>query len=167
MAPDEASIQESAQFIPNIEKQFTHTEFWKESEEDGCDIYIDAIRNLPENVSVVKVIARVVDHNQNNLMDPLIFWPTLEASTYQNQKFRAKLEVRGVEMDPSAIVFLTFITLEATSLKEKVVGSAYFPLFMNCNTKMPCIQVGNLPFEGKRALHKGQYQMPVYNGLPV
>jgi len=167
VAPDEASIQESAQFIPNIEKQFTVTEFWKENEEDGCDIYIDAVRNMPENVSIVKIIARICDHHHENLMDPQIHFPEIDGSTYQNQRFRTKLEVRGVEMVPSSIVFLTFVTIEATSLKEKVIGTAYFPLFMNPNTKMPCIEIGNIPFNGKRTLHKGQYQMPIYNGMPV
>ena len=53
--------ENTAQFIPNNEKQYTATEFWKEAEEEGVDIYIDAIRHFPENVTIVKVIAKVVD----------------------------------------------------------------------------------------------------------
>jgi hypothetical protein len=70
MATDEETLQRSAAFIPNLKKQFTHTEFWKENEEDGCDIYIDAVRNMPDNVSIVKLLARVVDHDGMDLMDP-------------------------------------------------------------------------------------------------
>lgn len=86
-------------------------------------------------------------------------------STYQNQKFRAKLEVRN-ELDHTAMLFLTLITIEATSLKERFIGVSYFPLFMDHETKMPCIQIGEKPLTSLRSLHKGAYQMPVFNQLP-
>ena len=53
-------------------------------------------------------------------------------STYQNQKYNAKIEIRGVDMSPTSIVYLTFITYEATTLREKIIGTSYFPLFMSC-----------------------------------
>ena len=58
--PDE-DRENTAQFIPNNEKQYTATEFWNEKDEEGVDIYIDAVRHFPENVTVVKIIAKVVD----------------------------------------------------------------------------------------------------------
>ena len=59
--PDE-DREDTAQFIPNNEKQYTLTDFWKEAEEDGVDIYIDTIRHFPENCTIVKIIAKVVDN---------------------------------------------------------------------------------------------------------
>jgi len=37
-------------------------DFWKKDEEDGYDIYIDSAFGLPDNVSIVKVIAKVVNN---------------------------------------------------------------------------------------------------------
>ena len=65
-----------------MQKQFTHTEFWKENEEDGCDIYIDAIRHFPENVSIVKIVSQVVDSKLYNLLPSQTLWPKIEMSTY-------------------------------------------------------------------------------------
>jgi hypothetical protein len=38
------------------------SELWKEEEEDGFDIYIDSINNLPDNVSAVKILVKVVNN---------------------------------------------------------------------------------------------------------
>ena len=76
--------ENTAQFIPNNEKQYTATEFWKDSEEEGVDIYIDAVRHFPENVTMVKVIAKVVDDNLQDILRPQEIWPKLRESTYQN-----------------------------------------------------------------------------------
>lgn len=65
-------------FIPNQNKQYSATDFWKEEEEDGFDIYIDSAINLPDNVSVLKVIATVVSSSGKPLLVPQTFWPKLE-----------------------------------------------------------------------------------------
>lgn len=167
MLPDDASLGPSAQFIPNVEKQFAIEEEWKDDNTEGCDIYIDALKNLPENVSLVKIVARVVDHQLQNLIDPQILWPDVPQSLFQNQKYGCKLEIRDATIPPTALVYLTMITVEATSLKEKVLGTSYFPLFMSFKTKLPCLQVGDSPFVEGRSLHKGHYQMPIYAQMPA
>ena len=48
------------------------------------DIYIDTIRHFPENVTLVKVIAKVIDADQRELLSPRDIWPKLRESTYQN-----------------------------------------------------------------------------------
>lgn len=35
---------------------------WKEEEEDGFDVYIDAMHNLPDNCGLVAVRAKVVNN---------------------------------------------------------------------------------------------------------
>ena len=42
-------------------------------------------------------------------------------------------------MVPSALLHLSFITLDATSLKEKLIGFSFFPLFINSETKLPVL----------------------------
>jgi len=45
-------------------------EFYKEDEEDGFDIYIDSAIGLPDNVSIVKIIAKVVNNQGDILLGP-------------------------------------------------------------------------------------------------
>ena len=47
--------------MPNNVTGFSPTERWKDSEEDGCDVYIDEIRHLPDNCSLVKIVAKVIN----------------------------------------------------------------------------------------------------------
>lgn len=79
--PDE-DRESTAQFIPNNEKQYAETEFWNEAEEEGVDIYIDGIRHFPENVTIVKVIAKVVDSRLTDLLKPTNLFPKLATSTF-------------------------------------------------------------------------------------
>ena len=71
-------------------------------------------------------------------------------------------------MPPSALLHLTFVTVEATSLKERLVGFSYFPLFIDSASRMPFLaeQAKGDPIQAKRALHKGNYQMPIYCEYP-
>ena len=71
-------------------------------------------------------------------------------------------------MPPSAIVHLSFMTIEATTTKEKLVGFSYFPIFIDKDTKMPYLK-DNVKSSGndfKTVLHKGNYQMPIYCEYP-
>ena len=83
LAP-EAERENTAQFVPNTEKQYTATEYWKDEEEDGVDLYLDSIRHFPENVTIVKVIAKVVDAELNDLLKPHVIFPKIGGSKYQN-----------------------------------------------------------------------------------
>ena len=58
-----------------MDRQYTVKDFWKEDEEDGFDIYIDSLLGLPDNVSAVKVVAKVVIQNRDVLLGPLDLWP--------------------------------------------------------------------------------------------
>ena len=101
------------------------------------DIYIDGIRHFPENVTIVKIIAKVVDANLHDLLKPTTIFPKLKDSTFQNQRFNCKLECRGVAISPTALLHLSFVTIDATTLKERLIGFSFFPLFMNATTKIP------------------------------
>ena len=155
---EEQRIQ-SAQFIPNQIKPYTLSEFWKESEEDGVDIYLDAIRHFPESCSMVKIVAKVVDKNLNDLLRPVDIWPKIKDSSYQSQVFHAKLECRDVAMHPTALLHLSFLTIEATTLKEKLIGFSFFPLFINAAKKAPVMPEDQVDMEDQeaRCLHKGGY----------
>ena len=71
-------------------------------------------------------------------------------------------------MPPSAILHLSFFTVEATTFKEKLIGFSYFPLFIDKETRMPYLkdQDKHNQNELKTVLHKGNYQMPIYCEYP-
>ena len=61
-----------------------------------------------------------------------------------------------------------FLTVDTTTLKPRVLGSSFFPLFIDSETKAPVLakdKQTNLS-KIKRALHTGAYQMPIYYELP-
>lgn len=60
LRPDD--VFDACEFIPSTKPQFTATDFWKEDEEAGFDVYIDSLHNLPDNCSIVKIIAKIVTH---------------------------------------------------------------------------------------------------------
>ena len=54
-------IYDAGEFIPNNQPQYKINELWKEEEEDGFDVYIDSLLNLPDNVSLCKIKAKIVN----------------------------------------------------------------------------------------------------------
>ena len=58
-------------------------------------------------------------------------------STYQNQVYNAKVELRELITDPTSLLHLTFLTLETSSLKEKILGFTAFPIFIEAETRKP------------------------------
>ena len=65
-------------FIPNNKLQYFPDEAWNNDEEFGFDIYIDALQNLPDNTSLVKVLARVINHREKEIISWKEFWPQID-----------------------------------------------------------------------------------------
>ena len=55
---------DSGQFIENRAPQYLLDEDWIEDDENGFDIYIDSLHNLPDNCTCVKVLARLVNDKE-------------------------------------------------------------------------------------------------------
>ena len=62
-------------------------------------------------------------------------------------------------MTPTALLHLSFMTIDATTLKEKLIGFSFFPLFINADTRMPVLPADSITVSNveARALHKGAY----------
>lgn len=71
-------------------------------------------------------------------------------------------------MKPTALLHLSFMTIDATSLKEKLIGFSVFPIFINSSSKIPVLPEDNIQIDDveARSLHKGAYQMPIYSEYP-
>jgi hypothetical protein len=141
---------------------------WREEEEDGYDVYVDSLHNLPDNCAIVKIKAKIVSTKNVVQLRETELWPKVQVSTFMKQIYNEKLEVRDTVTDPTSMLQLTFITLDTTQLKLKTLGYSFFPLFINTETQMPVVQLDHRMNMNKikRALHKGAYQMPIYYQAP-
>jgi len=150
---------DAGEFIPNNRPYYNLGEPWKEEEEDGFDIYIDALHNLPDNCSLVKIRAKVINNKGVEQCKMQEYFPKMDISSFQKQIYNEKLELRDITTDPTSMLQLSFHTIDTTLLKPKMIGYSFFPIFMDIETKMPIYQadkrivVKNL----KRTLHKGSY----------
>ena len=106
-------------------------EVWNDEEEDGCDIYIDELRGLPDNISLVKIVAKVITDQAEDVVSPKTIWPQINDSTVQFQKFNKKIELRNVKIHPTTMLHLSLATIDAHNLKESIIGFVAFPLFID------------------------------------
>lgn len=60
LRPDE--FLDAGEFIPSNRPQYSFNEPWKEDEEDGFDIYVDSLHNLPDNCSIVKTVVKIINN---------------------------------------------------------------------------------------------------------
>jgi hypothetical protein len=74
----------TSQFIPNPKVQYKTDDIYVDDQEDGFDIYIDDLRHLPDNVSSVKIVAKVIADNREDLIPPQNMWSKISESTVQH-----------------------------------------------------------------------------------
>jgi hypothetical protein len=51
--------------------------------------------------------------------------------------FGYRQEIRAAKLDPTLTMLITVETIDRADGSEKIVGYAYFPLFLNAQTKLP------------------------------
>ena len=87
------------------------------------------------------------------------------------QRFKAKVEVRNIEMNPTAMVHITFATIDSHNLQTVIIGFAVFPLFVDPDTGMPVTNSNSLVeddlMDMDRTIHNGLYQLPIYSEVPA
>lgn len=135
--------------------------------DDGLDIYVDQLRHLPDNCSLVKMVVRVITDTAEDLIEPKAYWSDISEEDNMMQTFdKVKVEVRGIQINPTAMIHITLGTIETNSGREVILGFVVFPLFIDLTTNMPVVNSRRLAKrelnKTLRTLHSGSYQMPVY-----
>ncbi len=135
-------------FIENRKVQFTNRLFEKGS---GIDIYIDAARFLPDNVTVSKVIileiiflipikvyfnvytqdALPIIKAQHSISD-------LESNCF-SPNFKLKVELRAAYFSPTCIAVLSIETIDRSNEEVRTIGYSAFNLFLGYHTNQPPI----------------------------
>jgi hypothetical protein len=121
-----------APFIPNTTSQLSNVPF---KDGEGIDIYIDGARFLPENVTFSRVIMRGFTSDYIRVIDPVKGTCDLDLSSARNPFYGFRYELRAPKLDPTIVVEATIETIDRSDGLEKIVGYAYFPLFLDASTR--------------------------------
>ena len=149
----------SEQFLENMNKQFTLSEGWMQG--DALDIYVDGARLLPDNVTITKLIVRIVDSDLKDIQPAQSILANVERSTLRNQFYGLKFELRpSKKLKPTSLVYMTLETVDKSSNKSRFAGFSYFPLFMDADEGLPPVTDSAT----KLAPLLGNYQMPLFSG---
>lgn len=144
-------------FIKSIEPQHNLEEEFDEKR--GVDIFIDQIRFIPTNCTIVKVLVRMVNKKFVDLVKASACIPDFE-SLVPLPTYNFKWELRSdINYDKTAFLFLIFITIDVNTQdgKPNIMGYSFFPLFLDKNTKEPATEASE-----DILLHDGQYQLPIF-----
>lgn len=116
-------------FVRNDEIQWENRTFDKGS---GIDIYVDALRFLPDNVTTTKIFVRIVDSQLNDLIFPQSGIPELYSDMY-NPEFNWRQELRMPSYDPLSMIYIMYVTVDARGAEKlpNILGYSMFPLFIN------------------------------------
>ena len=114
-------------FIPNIVPNWENRAFDKGS---GIDLYIDSCRFLPDNVTVTKIIVRIIDPFFNDFTPVQAGLPEL-GSDILNPIYNYRDELRFPSFDPTLMVFITYLTFDSRGKRNtpQITGFSLFNLF--------------------------------------
>lgn len=144
-------------FIVNDVPQYTNLSFHKGS---GIDIYVDACRFLPDNVTVTKIIVRFVNCEFTDVLTAQGGRPELDSDIY-NPTFNFRQELRAPNYDPTLMMYITYITFdERGKIKQpRILGYSMFNVFVN---RLTGEQPRDRKEQAQSQLHDGLYQIPIY-----
>lgn len=107
---------------------------------------------------MTKLTVRIVDSDLKDLLPPESALPDISTSSSRNQRFNFQTELRMKKAKPTALVYLSFETIDISNNQIRVVGYSYFPLFIDTRQGMPAT-VDSIT---QISPHVGLYQMPIY-----
>eukprot|EP00736_Rhodelphis_marinus_P000725 Rmarinus@m.14722 len=134
-------------------------------QESGFDLYIDAAKFLPDNVTVtainVKILTRDFDAIREGMRQAM-----KPSSLIGDPVFDMRLEFRETKFDPTATLLIELTTLESSSAKRQVVGFAVLNLF--CES--PGGKGRKQPVDStvrEFGLNAGLFQLPLHSRGPL
>ena len=82
----------------------------------------------------------------------------LEISRGRHPFYGFRHEIRVPKVDPTTMIQITIETIDRVDMTDKIVGFAYFPLFLNMNNKHTVTDRLSTDI----LLQNGRYQIPIY-----
>jgi hypothetical protein len=111
----------------------------------GIDFYVDAARYLPDSVTVSRLLVRGINNKQEKTFTSAKAYPDIVDSTRQIQSYDFRMEIRPeaqlkggkTKIDPTTFIELIVETIDRQEMSEKIIGFAYFPLFLTKDAEFP------------------------------
>eukprot|EP00741_Cyanophora_paradoxa_P013889 tig00020713_g13407.t1 len=128
---------------------------------DGFDVYVDAARFLPDNVTVSKAVARLVTRDYSTVGEPHERLAEL-ASGAGSPEYRLRGEYRALQFDATCTLLVELLAVNAHSRRVECVGTAALNVFVDARTgaqpQRPNVQ--------ELLLNEGAFQLPLRRGRP-
>ncbi|KAG8197149.1 hypothetical protein JTE90_011310 [Oedothorax gibbosus] len=120
------------------------------------DLYVDSVRFVPDNATVVKVTGKVLNMylSQKGKSIKFQIFPEMESCwRYPKFKFKQAINLESIPMNPDTVIMLRVYTIEHHSKKTCVLGSCLFGPFSNKHGKQASLRVGG-------------HQLRIRHGIP-
>lgn len=118
---------------------------------DPIDLYIDSVRFIPDNATIVKVTGRILRTGSVGNVEDILALPDLNSSARcPTFNYRLTINLEKKEADAGMLAFLRVYTVDIVGDTIGVVGSCLVPFFDN-----------------KKKLRVGGFQYRLHNGMPV
>ncbi|KAL4441575.1 hypothetical protein ABPG74_021507 [Tetrahymena malaccensis] len=145
---------DNAAFISNLKPQFKTKTFQKRM---GIDFYIDALRYLPDKVTVSKIFMEVYNINYEVIFEAQTCLPDTNSFSF-NPTYNFRRELRKDHIDPTSIALMTIVTHDKATNANRIVGFAAIPLFVTTGKEPQFPKDQNL---SDVFLFSGSYQLPL------
>ncbi|KRX05144.1 hypothetical protein PPERSA_06778 [Pseudocohnilembus persalinus] len=122
--------EELIPFFESNQSKINEQEFNTKNRNNGIDIYIDGMNGLPDNVTICKIEASVIDPNMNEWMDKQDILPNFNEGSNFNPILHDKIELRlrgneqkeNLEKLPCSTVLLRINKAPTTKNSGKVLS---------------------------------------------
>ncbi|XP_052270374.1 uncharacterized protein LOC127871467 isoform X3 [Dreissena polymorpha] len=117
---------------------------------DAIDLYIDSVRFIPDNASIIKVTGRVLRTGSIGNIEDVFALPDLNSSARSPTfNYRLPINLNKKDADAGMLAFLRVYTVDTVDDTVVVIGSCLVPFFIN------------------KKLRVGGFQYRLHNGMPV
>ena len=131
----------------------------------AVDFYIDQVRYLPDCATCTRLLIRGITSQQVKILNTSKAFMDINQSTRMVQTYDFRWEIRPEDqitksdsLNPTTYIEIVVETIDRSDMLEKIVGYAYFPLFLTKDGNQP----PNNPKEPKFLFNEGSYQIPIY-----
>eukprot|EP01135_Chromosphaera_perkinsii_P002015 Nk52_evm62s215 gene=Nk52_evmTU62s215 len=127
----------------------------------GFDFYIDGARFLPDNVSISKVSARILDSDFNKYGEDMQADIELDSNIYFPH-YSYRYELRDTNLPSTALIMIKIHTIDLFDKNLCILGHALLNVFVEPGTEVVPTDKDNEDV----SINEGNYQLSIYSGLP-
>ncbi|PVD32717.1 hypothetical protein C0Q70_08162 [Pomacea canaliculata] len=110
---------------------------------DPFDFYVDSVRYIPDNASIIKVTGRILKGGELTSLQDILALPLLQGpARCPAFDFRLLVNSEGKQANPETLLLLRVYTVDMITEKVVVVGSCLLKVFDTTKRKEGLLRVG-------------------------